>query len=299
MANIYFPPSDALCFASHVWRSAYAIRDREALSGVRGFRRGKPAVQSRLETVGRTLIAGYRTALFSGPQKLDRSLISRAPIDLRGFVVEGLAMGCVVAGAADLGSFADSGSRGVRQFVEEISPDYPCFSHMGFGAGLARVPQLWDRIFGQLDARNYRLVFDGMGFHDAYFHTRKVLRGWRRTTASLQSAAYDQGIGRALWFIVGGDIERAVTALAAFAPQRQPSLWAGLGFALTAVGWADDATLNQATTLCGDCRAELAQGAALAATALEASGAGLEHANSAARVLVGGDPHLVPSRSAA
>src|SRR5579862_1937043 len=44
MANIYFPPSDALCFASHVWRSAYAIRDREALSGVRGFRRGKPAV---------------------------------------------------------------------------------------------------------------------------------------------------------------------------------------------------------------------------------------------------------------
>ena len=68
------------------------IPDREALVSRRGFHVRDPAVEERLESIGRTFLRGYHAALpDQGGAALARSL-GAIDAELQGFAFEGAAM---------------------------------------------------------------------------------------------------------------------------------------------------------------------------------------------------------------
>jgi hypothetical protein len=115
---------------------------------------------------------------------------------------------------------------------------------------------------------------DGYGFHEGYFR-------WRRSLVQQQvpsrlsgyaRRAFDQGLGRSLWFVTGADPERIAAIVGAFPHQRQADLWSGVGLACT---YAGPATLEQMQVLrrtAGAYRAHLAQGVVFAAAARAKAG---------------------------
>ncbi|MCG8458555.1 MAG: DUF1702 family protein, partial [Holophagales bacterium] len=143
------------------------------------------------------------------------------------------------------------------------------------------------------------LAVDGYGFHQGFFHWRRsveepreiprVLRGYARR-------AFDQGLGRSLWFVDGADAERIPHTIAAFPRERQADLWSGLGLAATYAGGVGEASLQHLGKIASTAGfgAQLAQGAAFAAEARR-SAANLTPENELASRLFTG----LPAREAA
>jgi hypothetical protein len=228
---------------------------------VRGFRVGSAETRARLEHIGETFIAGFNRALRAEqPTELREAFEAVAPED-RGFAVEGAAMGCAIADAAMFG-----GNR-LRCWIACTTEDYSYLTHVGAGWALARVPWRRRAILRHLDPVHSWLAFDGLGFHDGYFHSRRIDAGWRRLTTGYAARAYDQGVGRAVWFSSGGSIAGAAAAIARLDAARHNDLWAGLGLAVGYAGGATAMELQLVLQAAPDARVWLAQGAAFAAEA--------------------------------
>ena len=265
------------------WRRLFLLRSEEASFDVRGFQVGSVETRARLEHIGETFIAGFNRALCAEqPTELREAFEAVAPED-RGFAVEGAAMGCAIADATMFG-----GDR-LRSWIACTAEDYSYLTHVGAGWALARVP--WRRrvILRHLDPVHSLLAFDGLGFHDGYFHPRRIAAGWRRLKGGYAARAYDQGVGRAAWFSSGGSIARAAAAIARLNADRHNDLWAGLGLALGYAGGATAIELQLALQTAAYARVSLAQGAAFAAEARARAGHVPPCTHEAVRILTGLD----------
>jgi hypothetical protein len=113
------------------------------------------------------------------------------------------------------------------------------------------------------------LAVDGYGFHEGFFHWPRYLDGQpvpKRLTGYARRA-FDQGLGRCLWFIDGGDVTRIPQTVAALPPPRQGDLWSGVGLAAVYAGEVSQEALQQLRKTAGHFYPRLAQGAAFAAKA--------------------------------
>lgn len=251
-----------LSFSTRPLRRFLRLSPIEASFRKRGFTEADGSKRLALESVGETFISGYNLALAADrPDDVRQHLDAVVPAR-RGFAVEGAAMGCVIADALPFRnpSFADH----VRMFEREFS----YLTHVGAGWALARVPWRRARILASLDPVHFWLAYDGVGFHDTYFHHRRVLAGWRRKPPSSYAArAYDQGVGRALWFVTGGSVAGATELIGEFAAARRGDLWSGLGLAMAYAGPTDGAEIKAAFRAAGVYRRDLAQGVAFACEA--------------------------------
>jgi len=108
---------------------------------------------------------------------------------------------------------------------------------------------------------------DGLGFHDTYFYHRRILAGWRRERSGYAACAYDQGVGRALWFVAGGSALAAIKLLSALPELRHSDIWSGLGLAMTYAGAATVDDIAVACEAAGPHRTQFAQGIAFACEA--------------------------------
>ncbi|MBN2475116.1 MAG: DUF1702 family protein [Pirellulales bacterium] len=265
----------------------FGISPQEATFARRGFRRADPDVQARLERIGRTFIQGYHAALeVTDPQALSDRL-EEVENAWRGFAYEGAAMGLALL------DFLIPGRRDRWQrFLEGPGDAHAYMLHVGVGWAAARLP--WVR--RDLDAHLRRfdplfrwLVVDGYGFHEGYFHWSRYADG--RTVPKRLSGygqrAFDQGLGRCLWFIHGADPQRIELTIRAFPTGRHADLFSGLGLACTYAGGGDRATLEQLLHIAGIWRPQLAQGAAFAAKARQRADNAARHAETACGVLCG------------
>src|SRR6185295_14439151 len=90
------------------------------------------------------------------------------------------------------------------------------------------------------------LALDGYGFHEAFFRTERSVRRQevpRKVRGfGYPRHAFDQGIGRCLWFVEGAHVGRIAATIGAFPEDRRPDLWSGVGLAATYAGGrgADD-----------------------------------------------------------
>jgi hypothetical protein len=117
-------------------------------------------------------------------------------------------------------------------------------AYIGVGWAMARLPKLRWRAIEPHDPLLRWLALDGYGFHQAYFHTKQYV--WQQHQAPIpgwEPAGYanrvvDQGIGRALWFVNGSDVQGAATTIEAFLPSRRADLWSGAALAANAAPWA-------------------------------------------------------------
>ncbi|MFV2194649.1 DUF1702 family protein [Nocardiopsis sp. LOL_012] len=257
----------------------------------RGFHDKGPAGRDVLETVGKSFLAGLGDALETGsPEHVDDRLRA-LPTRYRGFAYEGAAMGLALVDAMSL--------RGDRtgRFLAGPGAPHVYMAYVGIGWAMARLPRpLWPDT-GRLDPLLRWLVHDGYGFHQAYFHTRdhvhrqvvddRAARGTGDGTYALR--AFDQGVGRALWFVAGTDPERAADLVEAFPERRRADLYSGVGLAATYAGGADEGELRRLRERAGARARNLAQGSSFGAEARIRAGLLVPHTETATAVLCGTD----------
>src|SRR4051794_23368564 len=214
---------------------------------VRGFYIKDAAAKARLERIGATFLTGCGYAAEARGVVDAEQRLESLDREVRGFGYEGAAMAFAVRDGLPIG-----GSSHVAQLLAGRGRQHAYMVHVGVGWAMARLPQFrWSRIT-VADPLMRWLVLDGYGFHQAYFHTQQYVTEHYQEPAIPWPAegprwyaphAIDQGIGRALWFVGGTDVERVTALIGGFPAERQPDLYSGAGLAATYAGGAEIAEL--------------------------------------------------------
>jgi hypothetical protein len=133
------------------------------------------------------------------------------------------------------------------------------------------------------------LAYDGWGFHEGFFHWPQYLEGKAhpRRLAGYEKRAFDQGFGRSLWFVNGGNVELIARSIGRFAIERHADLWSGIGLAATYAGMVNEGSLTALRECSGVWHPQLAQGAAFAAKARQRAGNLTDYTDLATRSLSG------------
>jgi hypothetical protein len=234
----------------------------------RGFAPAEPAAQQRLEHTASQFLVGLGHGLASNDVDEVRQELEGVEAPFRGFAYEGAAMGLAIGDA-----MAPLGRGTTAEFVAGPAAPHVYMVHVGVGWALARLPRAFWRRAVLPDPLLRWLAVDGFGFHQAYFRTPTYVYERRRgrmtppwpDPARYAARVLDQGIGRAMWFVHGADVERLGNALNGFDPQRHDDVWSGAGLAATYAGGVDAEDLQRLRKLAGLHRFALAQGSAFAA----------------------------------
>lgn len=273
----------------------------DVLFSTRGFAVDTPA-RAQLEMSALQLVFGFE---FGIEHKNHESIMVRLDAlsrEYRGFAYEGAAMALAIRDAlAPL-----PGRSNVERFL--AGPDFtsaPASKHIfmayiGIGFALARLPRmLWSRALP--DPRKLAddpslswLIMDGYGFHLAYFdHVTWIEEqrvagklAWPGPT-SYTNRVIDHGIGRAMWFVHGGDVDRLLTGVRRFPPGRQADLLSGAGLAASYAGGVTAEDLENLAAGAGEFLPELAQGAVFALRARVVADLVTPHSEMAAQVFCG------------
>jgi enediyne biosynthesis protein E3 len=265
------------------------IRLEEATFARRGFRSSSREAQARLERVGERFLYGYHAALEDRGMEALTPKLESVESEFRGFAYEGAAMALDLLDQALLGQLKPWRASRVRQFLNGPGAPHIYMVHVGMGWSMARLRLGMHRRLARLDPLLRWLVLDGCGFHEGYFHWRRYSGGvyrpkWLRGYAS---RAFDQGLGRSLWFVGGADPQWIVAAVASFPEARRADLWSGIGLACSYAGAPGAGELGSMRMASGIYRNHLAQGAVFAAGARQRAGNPAPHTELACRILCG------------
>ncbi len=272
----------------------FRIDGREVCFERRGFHSTNELSRAHLERVGKCFLEGYHSAMDIDSIDVLGDVLSRLDRQYHGFAFEGAAMALALLDHV----FPTWRSRW-QQFLVGPGANHCYMLHVGYGWAIARLPWLRRRPMqssSRFDPVLRWLVLDGFGFHEGYFHwLRFVTAG--EIPANLSGyglRAFDQGLGRSLWFVVGADVGRISGAISAFRSERRADLWSGIGLACAYAGGADYSAIT-ALRQSSECYAScLAQGAAFAAKARERAGNPADHTTMVCEALCG-----MPAASAA
>lgn len=263
-------------------KSWLSIPPEEASFARRKFRVPRDSVRKRLECVGTTFLVGYHAALEeAGMQALEARLLE-VELEFRGFAYEGAAM------ALDLlDQVTPWKARRLAAFMDGPGSPHIYMVHVGMGWSLARMPLRLGRRLARLDPLLRWLALDGYGFHEGYFHWPRYAGGTRppKRLRGYQLRAWDQGLGRSMWFVGGADAEWIAGAIAAFPASRRADLWSGVGLACAYAGGADPGEIRILRLASGTYHPHLAQGVVFAAGARSRAANLAEHTDLACQLL--------------
>lgn len=111
---------------------------------------------------------------------------------------------------------------------------------------------------------------------------------WATVTArDYASRATDQGVGRALWFVGGTDVEVVTSLIERYPRRRWADMYSGIGLAATYAGGATEAELTALWDHAGEYRPQIAQGAAFGAAARAKAGLICPHNELATQIFCG------------
>ncbi len=276
------------------------ISPQEATFKQRGFLSTHAKTQQHLETIGKTFLQGYQTAIaFSDPSQVIVQL-NGVEKEYRGFAFEGAAMGLAL-----LDRLTPWNTTRIAQFLRQDGDDHIYMTYVGIGWLLARFPggiQGYLRKLekgqgysgsGRLEDKETRrqgeqnrsssytpqtshsqphpligwLAIDGYGFHQGYFHWPQCIQGLLvpKHLSGYSCRVFDQGLGRSLWFVKGGNLQAIETAIAQFQTHRRADLWSGIGLACAYAGGMENSQLEGLKQVAKPYYAQFAQGVAFAA----------------------------------
>ncbi len=251
---------------------------------VRGFQARDPAARQLLELHGLSFATGFNAAIAT-PASFLAARLEQVAYEERGFAFEGAGMALAL-----LDLLVPVRRCRVAAFLANEGSPHVYMIHVGAGWALARLGRRpWGRL--RLDPLLRWLALDGYGFHEAFFDPTSVVRRhrlpWQIRGESRR--VFDQGVGRALWFVDGADPERIAGTIGSFEEHRHADLWSGTGLAAAYAGCIDEDGLALLASLAGGYRLHLAQGAAFAAKARIRAGNLGPHTELACSVIGGVD----------
>lgn len=240
-----------------------------------------PALARELAKAPRTFGTGYLAALDDPRLGPLAARLDAVPAERRGFAYEGAAM-CLAA----LDVVAPWRRDRLARLLAGPGAAYAYVVHVGAGVAWAQLPVRFERRRRRLDPLLGWLAYDGYGFHRGFFHPGETL-GMQRVPGGLSRTAlgaFDEGLGRSLWFVEGADPRRIAASIEAFPEQRRDDLWSGVGLACCYAAGGDPEAIGAAA---GRHRAGLAQGAAFGAKARHRAGYAPAASRRACEVLTG------------
>ena len=273
----------------------------------RGFHVGQTESRDYLEQVGRWFLTGLEYGMTTAGEQEIATQLETVPWEYRGFAYEGASMALAI-----LDGLLPGRAGRLDTFIAGPGAHQTYTSHVGAGWAMARLPRPLRSRIRLRDPLLRWLALDGYGFHEAYFHTSRVVGEHRAPrlvwipAGSARDAVHvvDQGIGRALWFVCGADVEYLSETIAGFTPDRQADLWAGVGLAAAYAGvpsstveghqelataQATERSIRDLAARAGGYLPDVAQGAAFAAKARYRPGLVTSQTAIAVRVLCGMD----------
>lgn len=273
-----------------VVRKFLALNPSRVEFRVRGFDLAEKSHEERLEAIGKAFLRGYNLTLSARSLGEFDQAIVQEPALLRGFFVEGGAMGSALVDSLPFRKPM------LPRYLARFGTQYPILVHAGVGLTISKLAWREKAILAELDSFYRWLAYDGRGYHNMYFEPEKTLAGPRHKLDGYASQAYDQGAGRGIWFISGASVTKAADTIATMASERQPDLWAGVGLALCYAGPAGAKEFMAAKLLAGDCAANMATGVALACAARIKDQSLLPETREAITALWGVTPEVLAER---
>ena len=260
------------------------LSSNEASFKKRGFDNTEHRIQKHLESVGETFVNGYNTALTSYElNELESSLNKLDPV-LRGFGYEGAAMALSL-----LDRITFSPNTRFSEFLIGPGEKHKYMLHVGAGWAMARLPWGAKQHLESLDPLLRWLALDGYGFHEGYFHWKKYVTHKKRPRQfkGYELRAFDQGLGRSLWFVKGAQPILVAETIRHFDESRQSDLWSGIGLASTYAGGVPIEDIRYLKNASGHFHTSLLQGAAFAAKARDLADNMTKHTEMACMVYMG------------
>lgn len=281
-----FLSDPAATLGGRLRRLVLGISRHRALRAERGIGGAKSPARDHFVQVGRQFLVGYHAGLERGePEELGEVLGLLPPL-YRGFAFEGAAMAMAM-----LDGLAPRPGDRVRRFLRGAAADHVYIVHVGTGWAVARLPHRLPALLAELDPLLSWLAIDGYGCHQAYFHRSRVIegRGVPRRLRGYARRAFDQGLGRGLWFLEGGAAQGIGEVIGGFPAERRGDLWSGVGLAATYAGGIGREPLEALARAAAEWRPVLAQGAAFGARARLSAHIPTPHVELACQVLCGCD----------
>ena len=250
----------------------------------RGFCVTDEAARLHLEDVGRTFVYGYNAALAEDGMGALALRLGQVPATRRGFAFEGAAMALTL-----LDLLFPWRRQRLQAFLIGPGRPHTYLVHVGAGWALARLPLPTSTLLRRLDPLLRWLALDGFGFHEGFFRWPHSVSGQRvpRRLRGYARRAFDQGLGRSLWFVEGAGSERIAATIAAFPLPRRADLWSGVGLGCAYAGGVRRGAIEHLRELAGEHLPQVAQGAAFAAKARQVAGDEAPHTEMACEVLCG------------
>lgn len=270
------------------WREQLLRIDAgEASFARRRFQWQDDQVRLRLEAIGTTFLLGYNAAIEERDLSMLVKQLNSIDGEVRGFAFEGAAMGLTL-----LDGLAPWGRSRLPGFIAGPGASHVYMVHVGMGWAIARLPWLrfnLKKYLQRLHPLFCWLTLDGYGFHEGYFNWPRYVEKQQvpRRLSAYALRAFDQGLGRSLWFVEGADVERIGVTIEKFAPSRRADLWSGIGLACAYAGGASANAIEAVRKAAASHSPHLAQGAAFAAKARQLAGNPVDHTEMACRILAG------------
>jgi hypothetical protein len=271
-----------------------------ALSEVSFAGRGFPVVPTpataQLESIPQAVVTGFEWGIEARDLWETERRLELVDPELQGFAYEGATMASVIRDVMGPGR-----GRRTQDLMEGANGRRHIFlNYIGIGFAMAKLPRpLWKKVMPELHGDEFYppmlwLAVDGYGFDRAYFDTRRWIDEQRLDSPhpwdghpDYFQRAFDQGVGRALWFIHGAHVDNVTAALRRFASSRHADLWAGVGLAATFAGASHSEDLSALYAAAGEHRGHLGQGSVFAAKARHFSRTVPEHTRIAVHALAG------------
>ncbi len=241
------------------------INYREIDPKVRGFSERHPQSVERVKSIGSAFLDGYHCALATRQTDELCEQLNLVDNELRGFAYEGAGMGVAI-----LDFLSPWQRKRFPDFLASADGDRHLYMlYVGLGWACTRLPGSPERVAQGSDSIMAWLALDGCGFHEGFFHHRKYLGSARRPKrlSEYGKRVFDQGLGRSLWFVCGGDAQEIADSIGDLAPTRHADLWGGVGLGTAYAGGRDRGNVERLAELGEEFMGELAQGASFGAKA--------------------------------
>ena len=153
-----------------------------------------------------------------------------------------------------------------QNFLNEKGEHHATQIHVGLGWAFSQKQINPVPFLTQLQPMMRYRVPDGYGYYEGVFRKRKSVQSQQRfeTEDEVASGAYDQGLGRSIWYLSKGNIDDAKNMIEVFAMDRQKDLWRGLGIAIAYAGGCDEEMLKNIFFKTELYQTQLATGAVMA-----------------------------------
>lgn len=128
----------------------------------------------------------------------------------------------------------------LHHYVHGVGARYGAL--VGIGAGVTPVfRRTYAAVVETLGPRLWGFAVDGFAYREAFLYRRRTLVE-QKVPEWLEERArrpFDHGVGRGVWFTLGGQVDKIESLFSQFPQDRQPDLWSGVGFASTYTGAAE------------------------------------------------------------